>query len=123
MKWLGSTKAAQVGTWTARPNPLPSAIRVTLGCLSFMAKHQFFFYINSKGQISFGGDVIDWTPTGFLAAEYNQQVDIGKTIYLSGTVGEIKWKKTQDAVYNFIGRVLRTNQSDLYYQPDYHHVA
>ena len=31
-----------------------------------------FFYINSKGQISFGGDVIDWTPTGFPAAEYNQ---------------------------------------------------
>ena len=31
-----------------------------------------YFYVNSKGQISFGGDVIDWTPTGFPAAEYNQ---------------------------------------------------
>ena len=37
------------------------------------------FYVNSKGQISFGGDVIDWTPTGFPAAEYNQIADTGRT--------------------------------------------
>ena len=33
------------------------------------------FYVNSKGQISFGGDVIDWTPTGFPAAEIPRKVD------------------------------------------------
>ena len=72
-----------------------------------------FFYINSKGQISFGGDVIDWTPTGFPAAEYNQIAGYWQDTDIR-TVGEIKWKKTQDAVYvNFIDVGYYNNQSDL----------
>ena len=72
-----------------------------------------FFYINSKGQISFGGDVIDWTPTGFPAAEYNQIAGYWQDTDIR-SVGEIKWKKTQDAVYvNFIDVGYYNNQSDL----------
>lgn len=60
------------------------------------------FYINSKGQISFGGDVIDWTPTGFPAAEYNQIAGYWQDTDIRA-VGEIMWKKTADAVYvNFM---------------------
>jgi len=71
------------------------------------------FYVNSKGQISFGGDVIDWTPTGFPAAEYNQIAGYWQDTDLR-TVGEIKWKKTQDAVYvNYIDVGYYNNQSDL----------
>ena len=72
-----------------------------------------FFYINSKGQISFGGDVIDWTPTGFPAAEYNQIAGYWQDTDIR-SVGEIKWKKTQDAVYvNFIDVGYYNNQDDL----------
>jgi len=72
-----------------------------------------FFYINSKGQISFGGDVIDWTPTGFPAAEYNQIAGFWQDTDIR-SIGEIKWKKTQDAVYvNFIEVGYYNNQSDL----------
>ncbi|MEY3010811.1 MAG: hypothetical protein RLZZ314_1453, partial [Bacteroidota bacterium] len=71
------------------------------------------FYVNSKGQISFGGDVIDWTPTGFPAAEYNQIAGYWQDTDLR-TVGEIKWKKTQDAVYvNYIDVGYYNNQTDL----------
>ena len=71
------------------------------------------FYINSKGQISFGGTVIDWTPTGFPAAEYNQIAGYWQDTDIR-TVGEIKWKKTADAVYvNFIDVGYYNNQSDL----------
>ena len=72
-----------------------------------------FFYINSKGQISFGSDVIDWTPTGFPAAEYNQIAGFWQDTDIR-SVGEIKWKKTQDAVYvNYIDVGYYNNQSDL----------
>ena len=72
-----------------------------------------FFYINSKGQISFGSDVIDWTPTGFPAAEYNQIAGFWQDTDIR-SVGEIKWKKTQDAVYvNYIDVGYYNNQDDL----------
>ena len=71
------------------------------------------FYINSKGQLSFGGHVIDWTPTGFPAAEYNQIAGFWQDIDLRET-GEIKWKRTQDAVYvNFIDVGYYNMHSDL----------
>ena len=38
-----------------------------------------FFYINSKGQISFGGDVIDWTPQVSQQRNTTKSRDIGKT--------------------------------------------
>ena len=72
-----------------------------------------YFYVNSKGQISFGGDVIDWTPTGFPAAEYNQIAGYWQDTDIR-SVGEIKWKRTNDAVYvNFIDVGYYNNQSDL----------
>ena len=52
------------------------------------------FYVNSKGQISFGAPVIDWTPTGFPAAEYNQIAGYWQDTDIR-SVGEIKWKRTQ----------------------------
>ena len=71
------------------------------------------FHINSKGQISFGGDVIDWTPTGFPAAEYNQIAGYWQDTDIRA-IGEIKWKKTEDAVYvNFIDVGYYNNQSNL----------
>lgn len=72
-----------------------------------------FFYVNSKGQISFGGDVIDWTPTGFPAAEYNQIAGYWQDLDIR-SVGEIMWKRTNDAVYvNFVDVGYYNNQSDL----------
>ena len=72
-----------------------------------------FFYVNSKGQISFGGPVIDWTPTGFPAAEYNQIAGYWQDTDIR-SVGEIKWKRTQTAVYvNFIDVGYYNNQNDL----------
>ena len=72
-----------------------------------------FFYVNSKGQISFGGDVIDWTPTGFPAAEYNQIAGYWQDTDIR-SIGEIKWKRTENAVYvNFIEVGYYNNQSDL----------
>lgn len=55
------------------------------------------FYVNSKGQISFGGDVIDWTPTGFPAAEYNQIAGFWQDTDIR-SVGEIKWKDRKSVV-------------------------
>lgn len=71
------------------------------------------FYVNSKGQISFGGDVIDWTPTGFPAAEYNQIAGYWQDTDIR-SVGEIKWKRTADAVYvNYIDVGYYNNQDNL----------
>ena len=71
------------------------------------------FYINTKGQISFGQSVLDWTPTGFPAAEYNQIAGYWQDTDLTST-GEIKWKRTQDAIYvNYIDVGYYDNQSEL----------
>lgn len=71
------------------------------------------FYVNSKGQISFGAPVIDWTPTGFPAAEYNQIAGYWQDTDIR-SVGEIKWKRTPNAVYvNFIDVGYYNNKSNL----------
>ena len=71
------------------------------------------FFVNSKGQISFGEEVIDWTPTGFPAAEYNQIAGYWQDTDIR-SVGEIKWKRTADAVYvNYIDVGYYNNQADL----------
>ena len=72
-----------------------------------------YFFINSKGQVSFGSDVIDWTPTGFPAAEYNQIAGYWQDTDIR-SVGEIKWKRTDDAVYvNFVDVGYYNNNSNL----------
>ena len=71
------------------------------------------FYINSKGMISFGGDVIDWTPTGFPEAEYNQIAGYWQDTD-NRSVGEIMYKVTQDAVYvNYVEVGYYNNHFDL----------
>ena len=71
------------------------------------------FYINSKGMISFGGDVIDWTPTGFPEAEYNQIAGYWQDTD-NRSVGEIMYKVTQDAVYvNYVEVGYYNNHYDL----------
>ena len=71
------------------------------------------FYVNTKGQISFGGYVLDWTPTGFPAAEYNQIAGYWQDTDMS-TTGEIKWKRTADAIYvNYIDVGYWQNNSNL----------
>ena len=71
------------------------------------------FYVNSKGMISFGGDVIDWTPTSFPEAEYNQIAGYWQDTD-NRSVGEIMYKVTQDAVYvNFVEVGYYNNHNDL----------
>ena len=71
------------------------------------------FYVNSKGMISFGGDVIDWTPTKFPEAEYNQIAGYWQDTD-NRSVGEIKYKVTQDAVYvNYVEVGYYNNHNDL----------
>jgi len=71
------------------------------------------FFVNTKGQISFGTNVLDWTPTGFPAAEYNQIAGYWQDTDMS-TTGEIKWKRTADAIYvNYINVGYWQNNSDL----------
>ncbi|HIK68118.1 MAG TPA: hypothetical protein EYF95_09130, partial [Flavobacteriales bacterium] len=71
------------------------------------------FYVNSKGMISFGGDVIDWTPTGFPEAEYNQIAGYWQDTD-NRSVGEIMYKVTQDAVYvNYVEVGYYNNHYDL----------
>lgn len=71
------------------------------------------FYVNSKGMISFGGDVIDWTPTGFPAAEYNQIAGYWQDTD-NRSVGEIKYKVTPEAVYvNYVDVGYYNNHDDL----------
>jgi gliding motility-associated-like protein len=71
------------------------------------------FYINSKGMISFGTNVIDWTPTGFPEAEYNQITGYWQDTD-NRSVGEIMYKVTQDAVYvNFVEVGYYNNNDDL----------
>ncbi|MDE0721785.1 MAG: gliding motility-associated C-terminal domain-containing protein [Flavobacteriales bacterium] len=71
------------------------------------------FYVNSKGMISFGGDVIDWTPTGFPEAEYNQIAGYWQDTD-NRSVGEIMYKVTQDAVYvNYVEVGYYNNHDDL----------
>ena len=71
------------------------------------------FYVNSKGMISFGGDVIDWTPTSFPEAEYNQIAGYWQDTD-NRSVGEIMYKVTQDAVYvNYVEVGYYNNHNDL----------
>jgi gliding motility-associated-like protein len=71
------------------------------------------FYINSKGMISFGGDVIDWTPTKFPEAEYNQIAGYWQDTD-NRSVGEIMYKVTQEAVYvNYVEVGYYNNHYDL----------
>lgn len=71
------------------------------------------FYVNSKGMISFGGDVIDWTPTSFPEAEYNQIAGYWQDTD-NRSVGEIMYKVTQDAVYvNYVDVGYYNNHNDL----------
>jgi hypothetical protein len=71
------------------------------------------FYVNSKGMISFGGDVIDWTPTSFPEAEYNQISGYWQDTD-NRSVGEIMYKVTQDAVYvNYVEVGYYNNHNDL----------
>lgn len=71
------------------------------------------FYINSKGMISFGGDVIDWVPVGFPAAEYNQIAGYWQDTD-NRSVGEIKYKVTPEAVYvNYVEVGYYNNHNDL----------
>ncbi len=71
------------------------------------------FYVNSKGMISFGGDVIDWTPTGFPNAEYNQIAGYWQDTD-NRSIGEIMYKVTQDAVYvNYVDVGYYNNHNDL----------
>ena len=63
--------------------------------------------------ISFGGDVIDWTPTSFPEAEYNQIAGYWQDTD-NRSVGEIMYKVTQDAVYvNFVEVGYYNNHNDL----------
>lgn len=71
-----------------------------------------FFHINSNGQISFGGYVLDWNPVGFPAAGYNQIAGYWADTDLRG-IGEIKYKVTPQAVYvNYIDVGHYNNKSD-----------
>ena len=71
------------------------------------------FYINSKGMISFGGNVIDWTPTSFPEAEYNQITGYWQDTD-NRSVGEIMYKITPEAVYvNFVEVGYYNNHDDL----------
>ncbi len=71
------------------------------------------FYVNSKGMISFGGDVIDWTPTSFPEAEYNQIAGYWQDTD-NRSIGEIMYKVTQDAVYvNYVDVGYYNNHNDL----------
>ena len=72
------------------------------------------FYVNSKGMISFGGDVIDWTPTSFPEAEYNQIAGYWQDTD-NRSVGEIMYKVTQDAVYvNYVEVGYYNNHNDYH---------
>ena len=65
------------------------------------AMHDSFF-INSKGTVSFGEFVIDWTPEEFPGAEYEQIAGFWADADYRAT-GEIYYNITPDAVYvNFI---------------------
>lgn len=60
------------------------------------------FYINSKGSISFGNYVIDWTPEEFPNAQYNQIAGFWADADYRES-GAIKYKITPEAAYiNFI---------------------
>ena len=54
-------------------------IQLQAGRLSFGSVYSEF-YVNSKGMISFGGDVIDWTPTSFPKQNTTRLQDTGKTL-------------------------------------------
>ena len=111
MKWHGPVKVAPDGMWTAlRTHP-----GFCVWGMDFRLVRSTYqnFYVNSKGQISFGGEVIDWTPTGFPAAEYNQIAGYWQDTDIR-SVGEIKWKRTADAVYvNYIDVGYYNNQDNL----------
>lgn len=71
------------------------------------------FYINSKGSISFGNYVIDWTPEEFPSAAYNQIAGFwaDADYRLSG---DIYYKVTPEAAYiNFVDVGYYNNHTDL----------
>lgn len=70
------------------------------------------FYINSKGTVSFGNGYIDWTPTEFPAATYNQIAGFWADSDFRGS-GELWYKVTPEAVYvNFVEVGYFNNKSD-----------
>ncbi len=71
------------------------------------------FFINSKGMISFGTNVIDWTPTSFPEAEYNQITGYWQDTD-NRSVGQIMYKVTPEAVYvNYVEVGYYNNHDDL----------
>ncbi|WP_306641286.1 gliding motility-associated C-terminal domain-containing protein [Sanyastnella coralliicola] len=69
-------------------------------------------YINSKGSVSFGAGIIDWTPEEFPDATYDQIAGFWADIDIRAT-GEIWYKITEDAVYvNFIDVGYYNNHDD-----------
>ena len=71
------------------------------------------FFVNSKGQISFGNPVLDWEPVEFPAAQYNQIAGYWQDIDIT-SIGEIKWKRTENAVYvNYIDVGYWSGNSNL----------
>jgi uncharacterized protein (TIGR02145 family) len=71
------------------------------------------FYINSNGMLSFGDNVIDWTPINFPNAEYNQIAGYWQDTDLRST-GEIMYKVTPEAVFvNYLEVGYYNNHDDL----------
>ena len=113
MKWHGPVKAVLDGTWTAHRTH-PWCLRLGTHGLSILygASYQNF-YVNSKGQISFGEEVIDWTPNGFPAAEYNQIAGI-LARHRHPFCGRNQMEAHGNAVYvNYIDVGYYNNQDNL----------
>lgn len=71
------------------------------------------FYINSKGSISFGNYIIDWTPEEFPGATYNQIAGFWADADYRES-GAIKYKITPEAAYiNFINVGYYSQHDDL----------
>ena len=73
------------------------------------------FYINSKGTVSFGDYIIDWTPEEFPnTVEQTAQIALFWADTDLRNSGQIKYKVTPEAVYvNFIDVGYFSNHSDL----------
>lgn len=71
------------------------------------------FYINSKGSISFGDYIIDWTPEEFPGANYNQIAGFWADADYRDS-GAIKYKITPEAAYiNFINVGYYSHHDEL----------
>ena len=113
--WAVDGTAVGGASWTVDAASEPFEIAMQTNPWSFDLYGETYnqFYVNTKGQISFGGYVLDWTPSGFPEAEYNQIAGYWQDTDLT-TTGEIKWKRTENAVYvNYIDVGYWQNNSDL----------